>query len=221
MTLRAYGRDRLESSDADRPVLLALYAKGWKAREDGSLTSPEHPGTAVLWDDRNYEVIAIEALPAGGARYRLEPWSERHVMRSVDRYDEQAEEARRRDRERETQHRRYRALAYFTALAIGHLPAHIQERFEDEYDISAAALTTISALPWIVIGIVCVIALIVFMVSGNQILPVSTNLLLAGVYLFAESGLRLSRSIHGEPCGSLAGSLVWTAWEKIRGASRR
>ncbi len=58
--LRPYGRDRLESPDALRPVLVSPLSKGWRARTPASRTRPEHPGTAVGWDGLHFEVVDMD-----------------------------------------------------------------------------------------------------------------------------------------------------------------
>ena len=48
-----------------------------------TLTSAEFPGTAVLWEERYFEVVEARA-GEGGVGYVLEPWQEMHVMRTIE-----------------------------------------------------------------------------------------------------------------------------------------
>lgn len=220
-TLRPHGDDRLECADLVRPVLLARWPKGWRPRVPALRPRPEHPGTAILWGDRRYEVVAAETLADGAVRYRLAPWEDRHVMRHVETYDDNAETGRREERERAYRARKYRLWAYASALLTGHLPASVQRRLDQEYDVSAATLTFVSAAPLFAAGAFCAVALTIRGIAGGEAIAagIPNGLLILGLYFFIESGLRLSLAVQGEPCGSLAGHAAWALWEAI--SSRR
>jgi hypothetical protein len=219
--LRPCGDDRLESGDPLRPVLVSRWPKGWRARVLAVRPRPEHPGTAVLWGDRRYEVVAAETLADGSVRYRLALWEDRHVMRHVETYDERAEARRREERDHAFRDRRYRLSVYAAALLAGHLPASVQHRLDEEYDISAATLTFVSAAPLFAAGAFCAIALTIRGVAGGDAIAagIPTGLLVLGLYFFVESGLRLSLAVQGEPCGSLAGHAAWALWTAMRNRS--
>src|SRR5258706_8265301 len=85
--MQAYGSDRVRA-DGERMVLLSRIPKAWTPRAPKTLTTAEFPGTAVLWEERYFEVISAEPLPQGGVRYLLEPWREMHAMRTIDHYDD-------------------------------------------------------------------------------------------------------------------------------------
>src|ERR1700686_1967980 len=91
--MQAYGSDRVRRGEGERIVLSSRAPKGWTARVEKTLTSAEFPGTAVLWEERYFEVLRAEP-DAGGVRYILEPWRDRHAMRVTDRYDEESETLR-------------------------------------------------------------------------------------------------------------------------------
>ena len=64
----------------DVPNLLALQTDSfdwlvgnerWQARVAKTLTSPEHPGTAIFWDDAIFEVVSAELQPQGAVRYGI------------------------------------------------------------------------------------------------------------------------------------------------------
>jgi hypothetical protein len=67
---RAYGSDLLSLGPEGRLVLACRVPKGWIARREATLTSPQHPGTAVYWDETWYEVVDIETIDAGADRSR-------------------------------------------------------------------------------------------------------------------------------------------------------
>ncbi|HEX7678562.1 MAG TPA: hypothetical protein VF713_10590, partial [Thermoanaerobaculia bacterium] len=92
--MQAYGSDRVRPGDGEQFVLLSRIPKGWTPRAVKTLTSAEFPGTAVLWEERYFEVVDAEALPQGGVQYVLEPWLDMHVMRTTDRYDAESEAER-------------------------------------------------------------------------------------------------------------------------------
>src|SRR2546430_17376382 len=91
--MRPYGSDRVRARDGERVVLASRLSKGWVPRVGKTLTTAEFPGTAVLWEERYFEVVDAHALPQGGVEYVLEPWREHHVMRVVQQYDEPSEAA--------------------------------------------------------------------------------------------------------------------------------
>src|SRR5450755_2775571 len=58
---------------------------GWRARTPGDQTHAPHPGSAIDYEDRIYELRAIE--PAAGTpyyyRYALQPWEDSFHIRQV------------------------------------------------------------------------------------------------------------------------------------------
>jgi hypothetical protein len=142
--MRPYGSDRLRV-DGDRLVISSRIPKGWQARIERTLTSPEHPGTAVLWEDECYEVLQIEPLPIGW-RYTLALWESAHAMRLTDRYDEESEAARVAEHQRRLVRESRRKLASVLALFTGHLPAAMQNHLGSELGILPARLTLISTI---------------------------------------------------------------------------
>src|SRR5258708_32354221 len=125
--MQAYGSDRVRPGDGEQFVLLSRISKRWTPRAVKTLTSAEFPGTAVLWEERYFEVIDADALPQGGVRYVLEPWQEMHVMGTTDRYDAESDTERlaqhRAELSRETKRKPTKAVAIF----VGPLPSRVQE----------------------------------------------------------------------------------------------
>jgi len=193
-------------------LIVSPRPKGWRARRPKSRISPEHPGTAVSWDGELFEVIEAGESGAGEARYCLQRWEDRHTIRVIETYDEAAEENRARTRADEDFRRRRRRQLILLSPIAGHAPAEVQDRWEQEYDAPASRMTLISALPLFLFGVLCTLSLTIRGFTGVSLLPLSSGVLFFGVYLMAESGMRLSAAWgQGRPAGSLAGTLAWQA----------
>jgi len=205
--MEAYGSDRVRTGDGEQFVLLSRLPKAWTPRVAKSLTTAEFPGTAVLWEERYFEVVDAEPLPQGGVRYVLEPWREMHVMRTTDRYDAGREAERlidyRAQLSRETKRKSANALAIFA----GHLPAAVQEDLGRELGIRPARLTLFSILGIYAI----VIGLVLWIVSGilaQTPRPLSIYILTG--YLFLETTFRFFVAwMIGRPAGSVAGVFTY------------
>jgi hypothetical protein len=205
--MQAYGSDRVRAGDGERVELLSRIAKAWTPRAPKTLTTAEFPGTAVLWEERYFEVISAEPLPQGGVRYVLEPWPDMHAMRTIDHYDDAHETQRlaeyRAQLARETKRKSANALA----VLAGHLPAAVQEEIGRELGIIATRLTIVSALG--VYAVVIGLALrIVSDIMANSPLP--APLLIATGYLFVETSFRFFVAwMTGRPAGSAIGVLSY------------
>jgi hypothetical protein len=214
----AHGRDRAAPVAGGRWAISSPFSKGWRARRAGTRTTPEHPGTAVEWDGSLFEVVAMQPVGAG-VRYTLAPWEDRHTIRVHEPYDDAAEERRSRERGNERRRRGKRRLLLLLSPLAGHLPAEVQEGWEREDDAPAALLTLISALPLFVFGFLCAFSLTIRAFTGVVLLPFPEKVLFFGVYLFVESGFRLSVAWSQQrPAGSLAGHLVWEIARRLRPA---
>jgi hypothetical protein len=168
-----------------------------------TLTSAEFPGTAVLWEERYFEVVDAEPLPQGGVQYILEPWREMHVMRTTDRYDADSEAERlieyRAERSRETK----RKSANVMAILAGHLPDCVQEELGRELGVRATWLTIVSALGVYAVVIGLALWIVSGMIAGTP-RPL-LGYLLTG-YLFVESSSRFIVAwLTSRPMGSPAG----------------
>lgn len=211
---QSHGRDFARAGEHGEWLIESPRSKGWLSRQPATQTSAVHPGTAVSWDGDLFEVVSSETAGAG-VTYTLVPWSDRHTIRVLDRYDEESETMRSTvladDRRRAE---RRRLLLLLSPLA-GHLPADVQDGWERDYDVPASLLTIISALPLFVFGILCSLSLTIQGFTGVVLLPLSLNLLFFGTYLMFESGLRLSRAWgQRRPAGSVAGTLARVLWER-------
>jgi hypothetical protein len=209
--MQAYGSDRVRADDGGgRLLLLSRIPKAWTPRAPKTLTTAEFPGTAVLWEERYFEVVSAEPLPQGGVRYVLEPWQEMHAMRTIDHYDDAHESARLADYRMRVARETKRKSANALAVLAGHLPAGVQEEIGRELGIIAPRLTIISAL-----GVYAVvIALVMWIVSDIMAQSaVPLPLLILTGYLFAETSFRFFVAwIVGRPAGSLIGIISYLVY---------
>ncbi len=201
--MQAYGSDRVRPGEGEQFVLMSRFPKQWTPRAAKTLTSAEFPGTAVLWEERYFEVVDAEGLPQGGARYVLEPWREMHIMRTTDRYDAEREAERLLEWRAGFSRERKRKSASALALLTGHLPAIVQEELGRELGVSPRRLTLIS-----VAGVYAVIIALMVWIAGGMIeqnprpLPIY---ILTG-YLLIETCSRFHAGwIGGRPMGSSLG----------------
>jgi len=225
---RALGADRIERTKGEEILLFCPVSKGWDARTVRTTVRSAHPGTAVAWEERIFEVLAAEPRTAGGILYRLVPWEDGQAIRRFERYDEDAERGRAADRRDFAAGLRKRRWSIALAPLAGLLPGSVQKAMEREFGAPAPAMTIASALPPFVIGFLGMFRHLLAMAGGA--LAVSGSALdwpawLApplpiALYLFGESALRLASAIaEGEPMGSLPVVVAHAAWKEARGES--
>ncbi|HEY3351381.1 MAG TPA: hypothetical protein VGM13_16510 [Thermoanaerobaculia bacterium] len=213
---RAVGRDRLAVETPGRVRLDCDAPKGWRPRVRATPTSAEHPGTAVAWEGDFYEVLEVRP-GAAGVQYVLAPWDERHAMRVVEAYSEEAEAARTRERADAARRSDRHIGLLLAAPLVGSLPGHVQEFFEREYNIPARRLSLSSALPLWIVGWLALVLLLASAVGGAGAPPLPV--LLFGVYLLAESTARLAVCLlQGRAIGTFVGTLAWEAWRRLKAA---
>lgn len=208
-----YGSDRVRI-DGERIVLSSRFPKGWKARVGKNLTQSEFPGTAVLWEEQYFEVVAAEPLPQG-VRYTLEPWREHHAMRVTSRYDADSEAALagewRAARMREQKRRTAGVLSLFT----GHLPAIVQERIGSEVGVLPSRMTMMGLVSELLL-LLLVVAYIVTEVMALRHVPVSAVVVLS--FLLFETGIRfLIVWTQHRPAGSSLGVLAYIVYWLLTG----
>ncbi len=211
---RALGRDRLGVEAGGRLLLDCVAPKGWRGRSPATPTSTEHPGSAVRWEEAFFEVLEVRPLGGETVRYVLAPWDDRHAMRVVETYSEDAEAARSLERDDVARRSDRHVYVLLVAPFAGCLPGHVQERLEHDYNVPARLLSLASALPLWVAGWFSLILLLAASVTGGSSLP--TPLLVFGVYLLAESTARLVVCVlQGRPIGTLGGTLLYEAWRHL------
>ncbi len=224
--VEAFGQDVLERASDGTVSLSSPASKGWLARQEGTLTKAEHPGTAVRWGGGVFEVLEARPLSDGGVRYRLAPWDFRHAIRVIQPYDIASERERAQENSRRRESIWQRRLSILFSPLLGHLPGPVQERMESEFGAPAAAMTIVSALPLFILGFLGAFSYLVAAFGGGlaaensqaaRILPWEIPLPIA-LYLTLESVLRLgSAFLAGHPMGSLPGALAYELWSHRRG----
>ena len=153
--MQPYGGDRVREAGG-KIILHSRISKGWTPRRAKNNINAEFPGTAVLWDEQYFEVIAAELLPAGGIRYVLEPWRDDHTIRVFDLYDDATEARRLDDFRRAHAQQKKSAAARFSSILLGHLPAPVQRHLENELGVTPPFMTLVSCLPSLVLLGICV-----------------------------------------------------------------
>ena len=216
-----FGSDRLEAAPDGAFWIICSAPKGWTPRRGRAHTPGEYPGTAVRWEADLFEVVEAISYLDGTTRYRLEPWPDRHAVRSIQTYDEGSEAHRPRERARQKRRITKRRLTIILAPLLGHLPGPVQARMESEFGAPAVGMTIASALPLFALGLVSVVFNLaaafgagLFRAGGSlegrgsaipDLLPVAL-----AVYLVVESGIRMGTAfLLGCPVGSVPGALFY------------
>lgn len=217
---RALGRDRLGVEAGGRLLLDCDASKGWRGRNPATATSAEHPGSAVRWEEQFFEVLEVRPLGGGAVQYVLAPWDDRHAMRVVESYSEEAEAARKLERADTARCSDRHVYAWLAAPLLGSLPGYVQERLEREINVPAARLSLASALPLWIAGWISLVLLMASSIEGTGSLPLPV--LVFGVYLLAESTARLSVCmVQGRAIGTLVGTLLYEIWRRLGGTKAR
>ena len=213
--MRPFGSDRVRGDDGERVVLASRLSKGWVPRVEKTLTTAEFPGTAVLWEERYFEVVAARPLPRGGVEYVLEPWREHHVMRVVEAYDEPSEAARIAAHRAQLAREKRRKAANLLALFTGHLPAVVQNAAADDLGLLPNRITLVSVL-----GVYTAVAGCAFWIASFLLrdVPPPLALIVVTVYLGIETTIRfMVVYTQGRPIGSSAGLVLYTIYWLLSG----
>ena len=205
--MQPFGTDRVRVAEDGRILLSSRLGKGWTARAPKTLTSAEFPGTAVLWDDGTYEVIAAEPLGSGGVAYTLLPWRDEHAMRVVDRYDAESEAQRLEEHRKSLVRDRGRRSANLLGIFTGQLPASVQEELGRDLGTLPARLTMMS----VVFELAIIIGL--FVVLGDRLIheqSVPPSLILLIAFLAVETVARFHIAFSQQrPIGTTAGLFLY------------
>ena len=211
--MKAYGSDRVRPGHGqDQFILSCRRSKGWLARVPKTNTRQLHPGTAVVWEERIFEVMVAEAGPAGSVRYVLEPWRDEHIIRVSESYDE-ASEAQREEAWRTAQLReKQRKFANLTGIFVGLLPAVVQEHLGSELGLLPTKLTSLSLfLP--LAYVVWIATEVAHAIIHNEPRRVPFALVLFAMYLFVESFIRLNIVwLHRRPIASAPGFIGYVIY---------
>lgn len=202
--MRAYGSDRLRIAEDGTIELSARVAKpGWDPRVAKTLTTPEHPGTAVMWDGEWYEVVSAGRL-ANGVRYTLAPWREEQTIRLAQDYDEASERSRAAERSAALRANRNHRIVTLAGVVTGHLPSNVQEHLARENGVNAPWLTIVSVVPE-VLAFSWVLNVFVKARLAQTAGPPSWLTLFAG-YLVLDAAIRFGIAfLQSRPAGSIFG----------------
>jgi len=206
--MQSHGSDRVREVAGGRVILFSRYPKNWQPRVEKTLTSSEHPGTAIFWEEAIYEVVSADAQPQGAVRYVLEPWREEHAMRVTDRYDEQSETQRFAEHQARIKREQKRKGTILVAFLAGHLPAPVQEQIAGELGVFAHRMTLMSVLSVFLVIAALLFAMVQQLTSGRPLHPWQIIVL---AFLGAENVIRFHLAwSQSRPMGSLIGTLVYS-----------
>ena len=213
--MRPFGTDRVRQARPDQWILFAHRSKGWLPRVPKTPTSAEHPGTAILWEERFFEVVAADASAGGAVRYVLEPWRENQVIRVSEPYDEQSEARRATEHRSAVRREKGRKAANLAGIFTGLLPAIVQEQLASEIGVLPTKLTSLSLL--IPLGYLIWFANeFVRRTFTREAIPLPV--LLLAIYLFFESVARLNIAwFHRRPIGSAIGFFPYLLFYLLAG----
>jgi hypothetical protein len=214
--MQAFGSDRVREGEDEQVILACRLSKGWTPRVSKTLTSAEFPGTAVLWEERYFEVVRADDQAQGGVRYVLEPWRDSNAMRVTDRYDAETESQRIEEHRLLLQREKGRKSANAMGVFTGHLPAIVQHQLAMELGILPPRLTFLSILSTYVL-IVAIVLVCVSDMMRHEAIP--APLFIIAVYLGIENTARvLIYWTQNRPIGSTIG---WLAYLLYWGITRR
>jgi hypothetical protein len=196
--------------EAGAPHALRLDCRrekpGWRMRLPGGLVEPEFAGTAVLFEERHYEVVAAREV-GGWVSYYLDPWDDAVLLRQVSELSPTASAREAAERSREQRHRSTTIGLTLLAPLVGLLPADVQWLIERSYGLPASRATVWSAVPMLVASAVILVLALSERFAGA--LGASRSAEWApwhgpSLYFLIESLLRLGGAlVAGEANGSL------------------
>lgn len=219
--MQSFGSDRVRAGKgaSEQWILFSPRPKGWVARKPKTMTSAEHPGTAVMWEERFFEVVSAESSAGGGVRYVLEPWRDHHVMRVYEAYDDASEAHREHEHQQAMRREKGRKAANVAGIFTGLLPAIAQEQLGSELGLLPAKLTALS--------LIIPFAFLIWFANDwarrlldPNIGPMPFALMLVAAYFFFESAVRLYMSwFQRRPLGSILGFFPYLFYYAIAGKS--
>ncbi len=197
------------ATGADWRVDVGFAVPDWKAAAAATQVQAAFPGTAVLVDDRWYEICRLGPLRNAPHRtaYDLRPWNDAEVIRTAFELTPSAcDELTRRYRELERRRHGGSALRYLPFLT-GLLPAADQKRLETELGVPATRATFISAA--LLLGSSMTVIMVTFALSqgmhfgdSQELVRTLAKLAPLATYFFAESLVRMASANGKEPMGS-------------------
>ena len=212
--MQPYGSDRVRVAGG-KVILHSRLPKGWTPRTPKVGTHSEFPGTAVLWDDQYFEVVAADALPAGGVRYQLAPWPDEHTFRVFTVYDEASEARLLADHQAAAVQRARSRTASFSSMLLGHLPGRVQNRLANDYGLFPARMTILSGIPPLLLVLVCVLASVEALLHERPS-PIPAGLIFFAGFMFADAIIRFYVAMsQNRGVGSILGTLLYAIYELV------
>jgi hypothetical protein len=202
-----HGSDRLRTAGG-KLLLHSALPKGWTPRTAKTLTHAEFPGTAVLWDEQYFEVIAADAQ-TDGVLYVLTPWRDEHTIRTSEPYDDQSESRLVAEADAAKSRQKRTLAARLSGLLLGHLPAVVQNHIGNELGVTPSRMTLLSTIIGPLLLGTCVWK---FTTTALALQPARVPLWawLVSVAMMADSAIRFLVSFsHDRAIGSLPGILVY------------
>jgi hypothetical protein len=211
--MRAYGSDRVRAVDDGAFVITCRLPKEkWEPRIPKTLTTSEHPGTAIQWDEATFEIVERE-FAANGVRYTLAPWNDAHTIRVNDTYDEASEAKRVADRRDIDKRNKGRFAATLFGFVTGHLPAAVQDQIANETGANASLLTIMSAIPEMLPAIYWLNVVVNARIAQKGTQPLGAALLLVIGYAALDATVRSANAfLTRRPMGSLFGLIGYAIY---------
>ena len=195
-----YGVRAAPSANAEVVVVSRSVDLGWHPRAGST------PGTAVLWREEPFEVVALERGHAG-FRWTLRQWDETEVMRTVFTLDLSGVAALAEAVHSERSGHRARMLTLPLLPILGLAPARLQTLWRNRWAFPASTATWLSALAEFILGSLGTMQLVFLVFDGEPFLPSWLAWLqYAGPPLVVFGIVRMAQvAANGEPVGSPLG----------------
>jgi len=196
------------------------FERNWRARIAGDQIRATHPGTALLFQDRYYEVVRSEPGENGLFHYYLAPWQDDLVIRQAAELSPTTSEQAALDHQTKRLRRKQSFLLLIATPFLGLLPRRDQLFLEKEHGTDALLSTAVSA---VLIGLPASALTILGMVAsfgasfGAPFEFDFQRFLWPAMYFVGESMFRLWGALSAsEPIGSVPVVLVAESVRAIR-----
>ena len=203
--------DRIVPASEGEPVDLWVYSalpkEEWLPHSPADFVSAEHPGSAIKYRDKIYEVMSVEeTVEAGYAfRYRLRPWDPQHTIRHLVEYTLKTQRGEAVAHQEMAWAERLRFLILWLFPIAGLAPDPLQREWENKTGLSMALISFGSAM--------CGLALAFLLRKG----PEDWRYIAIVYYLALESFARLFWiAVTHRPHGSLLLTLPYLLWQGLR-----
>jgi hypothetical protein len=187
-------------------VYAVLPKAEWVPHSAGDFGRAEHPGSAIRYRDRIYEVMHVEETAEGGYafRYRLRPWDPQHVIRHLVDYTLEAQRDEAASDEEMMRAERLRSLILWLFPIAGFAPDPLQREWGNKTGLSLSVISFGSALFGLAVA---------FSLRGSL---EDTRFVYVIYYLGLESFARLIWIVVSKrPHGSLLLTLPYLVWQGL------